>query len=288
MAINMHWINIFITVASTKSFTETATEMYISQPSISKAIHNLESELQVKLFVRDRKQGLSLTDSGQRILKIAKELSKNEATLFQVAFDANHQLSGRLRVGSIPIISTTILAKVFGYFKANYPLVNIELSEGNSREIKQLLRANSIDVGITTSPNQCQNKQSLFSDHMVALSANNSDAIDLTNSDETFIFCKAGSETVIDLLDQNQNFNFKNWLIVDRGETVIAMVEQNVGVGIISNYVLTNTPHSDKLYVNEISPKLELSYDLITNNDAQKSPIISKFIETVKFNALKS
>lgn len=81
----MHWINIFITVASTKSFTETATEMYISQPSISKAIHNLESELQVKLFVRDRKQGLSLTDSGQRILKIAKELSRNEATLFSWA-----------------------------------------------------------------------------------------------------------------------------------------------------------------------------------------------------------
>lgn len=255
--------------------------MYISQPSVSKSIHNLETELKVKLFVRDRKQGLSLTDAGQRILKIAQTLSNNENALFQEAYDANHRLGGRLRVGSLPIISTTILAKVFGYFKANYPLVNIELSEGNSRDIKQMLQTNSIDVGITTAPNQAHHRQSLFGDHMVALSANTTTPIDLSNGDETFIFCKAGSETVIDILDQNQNFNFNNWLIVDRGETVIAMVEQNVGTGIISDYVLANTPHSAKIHINETSPKIELSYDLILNENTLKTPLISKFIEVV-------
>ncbi len=279
LAINMHWIKIFIMVARTGSFTQTAAEMYISQPSVSKSIHNLEAELNVKLFIRDRKNGLSLTDTGKKVLKTAQQLSEDENLLLQTAFEANHQLGGRLRIGSLPIISTTVLAKVFGIFKAQYPLVEIELTEGNARDIKQLLQDNAIDVGITTSPNNLQNGQRLFTDHMVALSAESSEPVDLTDSEQTFIFCKAGAETVIDTLNKKNNFNVNNWLIVDRGETVVAMVENNVGTGIISNYVLENTAHPSKIHVKTILPKIDLDYDLLISENIKHTSLISKFVE---------
>lgn len=66
-----HNLRIFIRVAEKGSITETANELYISQPAVSKAIKILEDELNLKLFHRDKRKGLILTDIGHEILFIA-------------------------------------------------------------------------------------------------------------------------------------------------------------------------------------------------------------------------
>lgn len=55
-------LKIFCAVAKSKSMTQTANELFISQPTISKAIKKLENELKVKLFFKDKGKGLASKD----------------------------------------------------------------------------------------------------------------------------------------------------------------------------------------------------------------------------------
>ena len=81
-----HNLRIFIRVAEKGSITETANELYISQPAVSKAIKILEDELNLKLFHRDKRKGLILTDIGHEILILARQMEKTENRMYQAAF----------------------------------------------------------------------------------------------------------------------------------------------------------------------------------------------------------
>ena len=59
-------LEIFIKVAECGSITRVSKMLYITQPAVSNAISKLETELKVKLFFRDKRNGLLLTDVGHR------------------------------------------------------------------------------------------------------------------------------------------------------------------------------------------------------------------------------
>ena len=67
-------LEIFLRVAEYGSITRAAKTLYITQPAASNAISKLEAELNVKLFFRDKRNGLMLTDVGQKILLLAKQM----------------------------------------------------------------------------------------------------------------------------------------------------------------------------------------------------------------------
>ena len=62
-----------VTVAECRNITEAAEKLFISQPSLSAAIHNLESEMGVTAFVRSNK-GVSITREGEELLSFARNL----------------------------------------------------------------------------------------------------------------------------------------------------------------------------------------------------------------------
>ena len=78
-------LRIFITVAELESLTEAAKKLYISQPAVSQAIKKLEEELGVKLFIRNKRSRLMLTDIGKKVLAIAYQMTDLENRLYQAA-----------------------------------------------------------------------------------------------------------------------------------------------------------------------------------------------------------
>lgn len=108
-----HNLRIFIRVAEKGSITETANELYISQPAVSKAIKILEDELSLKLFHRDKRKGLILTDIGHEILILARQMEKTENRMYQAAFRSNNFIGGKVRIASMPILTSVILSEVF-------------------------------------------------------------------------------------------------------------------------------------------------------------------------------
>ncbi|MEX2784281.1 LysR family transcriptional regulator [Streptococcus sp. H49] len=271
----------FITVAKNKSFTKTAKELFVSQPAVSKAIKNLEEELQVKLFQRDKRKGLNLTNVGKEILLYARQMENLENKIYQAIYLENNLLSGQIRVAALPIITTMILVPIFKIFKEKYPLVNIELIEGTAFEVREAVLNHHVDFGLSTSPFQDLETKFLLTDKMCAISSQKlSNEINLYNqAAENLIFCQAGQETAMEIL-HSYNISFDRSFIVKQPETAVKFVEENYGIGIISEFVLSSISQKS-IHKIDISPKIEIEFGIVATDFSDLSPSASKMVEMI-------
>lgn len=195
-------LRVFISVAEKGSFTAAAEELFISQPAVSRSIKALEDELKLKLFHRDKRKGLILTDAGQKILVLARQMADMENRIYQTAFRENNFLGGKVRIASMPILSSMMLAKVFHDFREKYPFVTLELIEGSTPEIRKMVEEHQVDFGFISSPFGDLDAEIVLQDQMVAISKEplSELPIDLHRTDYKFILCRAGYETVLEEL----------------------------------------------------------------------------------------
>lgn len=273
---------IFIQVAERGSFTQVANELYISQPAISRAIKALEDELKVKLFFRDKRNGLILTDAGEKILKLARQMADTENRIYQTAFRENNFLGGKVRVASMPILTSVILSKVFYQFREKYPYVTLELLEGSSAEIRKAVEEHQVDFGLTSSPFGDLDKQVVFMDRMVSVNREpfpSDNPVPLNENTEKYILCRAGYETVLEEL-KGQKIKLDHCFTVQQAETVINLVKQGNGIGILSELVLNATPNN--LYRHTISPEVEMAIGIIASDLSDLTPVASTLAYMVR------
>jgi len=91
-------IKAFIAVADALSVTKAAERLHISQPPLSRHIHQLEQELGITLFLRHR-QGVTLTDEGRRLLEKARALDASATEFCASARHAARGEANRIRIG---------------------------------------------------------------------------------------------------------------------------------------------------------------------------------------------
>lgn len=268
-----HNLRIFIRVAEKGSITETANELYISQPAVSKAIKILEDELNLKLFHRDKRKGLILTDIGHEILILARQMEKTENRMYQAAFRSNNFIGGKVRIASMPILTSVILSEVFYRFHKLYPYVSLELIEGSSMDIRKAIEEHQVDLGIFSAPFDTLDYQLLFTDRMIAVGTSEmltDPVLDLNIEPERFIFCQAGHETAMELL-KAKNVKISQSFIVQQAESVIHLAEKGNGIGIISEFTVNNTPN--KLSRCAIEPTIEIPIGLAANDLHDLTPV---------------
>ena len=141
---------IFLKVCETGSFSKAAEALNYTQSGISQMMAGLEEELGVQLFARINR-GVTLTDNGTRLLPYVRELANQKTRLRQAAFNINHKVEGKLRVGSISSITTLWMPGVIRYFRKNYPKVEVEILDGNYDEIRDWIVHGQVDCGILSS-----------------------------------------------------------------------------------------------------------------------------------------
>lgn len=141
----------FIEVANYSSFSRAANQLFITQPTISKMIKNLETELGVALFDRSRKQ-LSLTDAGRIILEQAKLIDKAFKNLEMELDNLTGLKKGHIRIGLPPIFDAHHFLKIVGSFHEKYPGITFQLVEEGSKKIEENVEKNLLDVGVVVLP----------------------------------------------------------------------------------------------------------------------------------------
>jgi LysR family hydrogen peroxide-inducible transcriptional activator len=138
-------IKYFVAVARHKNFTKAAFASFVSQPSLSLQIKNLEKELGTKLFVRTKKT-VHLTESGEQFLisaeKIMDELEKTKDNLA----GGNIKLPRILRLGVQPIIANCFLPDVVKKFQQDHPEVSIKVIERPPEQLERILLANEVSL----------------------------------------------------------------------------------------------------------------------------------------------
>ncbi|WP_175987483.1 cidABC operon transcriptional activator CidR [Bacillus sp. Marseille-Q1617] len=146
----------FIEVVRFKSFTRAADHLFVTQPTISKMIRNLEDELGVELFDRSRRQ-LVLTDAGHAILKQAQTIDKAFENVQQELDDLIGLQRGHIRIGLPPIMDAGQFISVLGEFHQLYPHITFQLIENGTKRIEEDILGDHLDVGIAVPPTPEEN-----------------------------------------------------------------------------------------------------------------------------------
>ncbi|MCU4639404.1 LysR family transcriptional regulator [Acinetobacter courvalinii] len=144
----------FVTLVKTKSFTRTAEQLYLTQPTISKILQQLEEQLQVQLLVKPehgRKRQVELTEIGQRIYQHALELLQAEQNIFLEIENYQQLKTGTLKLGVPPLGSQLLTTALFDYHQ-QWPEIKLAFLEVGSKGIEQALLNNELDVGVLLHP----------------------------------------------------------------------------------------------------------------------------------------
>ncbi len=163
-------IKVFQSAAKNLSFTKASQELFISQPAITKHIHELEIAYQTRLF--DRQGGkISLTDSGKLLLEHTERILDAYKRLEYEMHLLNNNYTGELRLGASTTIAQYVLPPLLASFINKFPQVHLSLMNGNSREIETALQEHRIDLGLVEGVIRQPNlKYSTFlSDELVAV-----------------------------------------------------------------------------------------------------------------------
>lgn len=137
----------FRSVATHLSFTKAAEELFVSQPSISKHVQELEKEYGVQLFNRIGNR-IQLTQAGQLLFDHACKIVEAYQRLDYDMKKLTEQTEGELRLGASTTISQYVLPEMIAEFRRRYPRIRLTLLSSNSREIEEALATGRIDLGM--------------------------------------------------------------------------------------------------------------------------------------------
>ncbi|WP_024993869.1 LysR substrate-binding domain-containing protein [Phocaeicola paurosaccharolyticus] len=140
-------LKVFICVARNLSFTKASQELYISQPAITKHIHELETVYNTRLFERLGNK-IQLTDSGKLLLEHCDKILDDYGKLEYEMNLLKNRFVGELRVGASTTISQYVLPPLLASFVDRFPDITLNLTSGNSTTIEKELQGHSIDIAI--------------------------------------------------------------------------------------------------------------------------------------------
>ena len=146
----LYQLRYFLAVAETGNFTRAAQRSFVSQPSLSQQILNLEEEFGQKLFHRLGRKAV-LTEAGKTLVEGARRiLNEAEQTLGQLKNDP--LLGPTVSVGAIPTVAPFFLPAVMAYCSANDVLLNLQTQEDFSRPLVDALLDGKLDWALLSLP----------------------------------------------------------------------------------------------------------------------------------------
>ena len=143
------------TIAECGSITAAAKKLFVSQPSLSQMLRQLEQETGLPIFDRSTSP-MRLTYAGEKYLYAAERILAANAELDSQLREIRHEHAGRLRLGISVTRAMQVMPLVMPIFQQQYPNVSLQLTESGSANLEELLRGGSIDLAFaaleSTSP----------------------------------------------------------------------------------------------------------------------------------------
>jgi DNA-binding transcriptional LysR family regulator len=136
----------FVAVGEELNVRQAAARLHVSQPPLSRQIHDLEDEVGAKLFVRSRR-GMHLTEAGQMFLNEARQILFQSQRAVQLAQAACRGEAGNLEIAYSAAVLDPVLLRVMRLFRQRFPLVEMGLRELQYHQQVHELLDKRIDLG---------------------------------------------------------------------------------------------------------------------------------------------
>jgi DNA-binding transcriptional LysR family regulator len=237
-------------VAETGSFTRAADRLGMSQPGLSRQIQRLERELGTRLLER-RGTGATLTDAGRESMQFAiRTISDFDALVSRFGPDPS-ALSGVIRIAASSTPAEYLVPALIAEFTTEHTSIAVEVLVADSAQVARTLGDRQADLGLSGMPSTSVGYSTIpMSKDEVVLAVSNShrfaDQRSITIDqlrDENIIEREGGSgtwQTVVQALSAAgiELPEHKVSMTLGSTQAVIAAVEQNLGVGFVTNHAV--------------------------------------------------
>lgn len=141
----------FVEVVKQGGMTNASKSLYIAQPTISKAIKDIEAEMAVPLFDRS-KRNLVLTDAGKIFFNKCKEIISLYDNLPTEINSLYGLETGHINISMSAVMSMRKFIGILGDFHQLYPNITYNLIESGGKTTENLILNDEVDIGVTTLP----------------------------------------------------------------------------------------------------------------------------------------
>ncbi len=289
--VDLDLYRVFYTVAKCGSLTKAAEELYISQPAVSQAIKQLESQLGGKLFNRVSR-GMELTETGgvQMLAIVEQALKMLDGA--EDRFKAIKNIAtGNLRISASDTNITHFLMRYIKKYHELYPNVTISLKNSTSKETIDLIKQNKADVGLINLPVYdkdilltgqtgevedifvaCDKYENLFDTTIELKNIPNYPVLMLDNSTTT-------SKEIYNFLE-SLNINVVPEFEVSSVEMLVEMAKNGLGIACIPRRYILDELKRGELHEIKTNPKLPLRMTgvVVSKEGAGHSYALKEFI----------
>ncbi|MBQ4551853.1 MAG: LysR family transcriptional regulator [Clostridia bacterium] len=135
------------TIADERSITKAAQKLYLTQPSLSHCITNIEKQLGTRLF-RRTSSGLVLTYAGERYYRMACEVLRVYAAFESEISEEGELLRGRITLGITNYLACDLLPRMLPRFHSEHPGIELRVVEETTDELEKRLLSGKLDFAI--------------------------------------------------------------------------------------------------------------------------------------------
>lgn len=277
----------FLMAAREENITKAAALLYITQPTLSRQLIQLEEELGVKLFHRS-KHKIILTDEGMRLRRRAEEIvalaDKTEREFSQ----KGDNLAGEIAIGSGELQSSLFLSNFLADFQRKHPQITYDIYSGNSDNIKEQIERGILDIGLLVEPVDITRYE------FIRLPVREQWGILVREDSELSKKESISPEDLINIpliMSKRETIQneVKNWFGIYSGQIEIVaggnllynmamMAKSKMGTVVTSKLDC----HYDGLVYIPLNPKMETTTVLVWKRNQSFSPVIAAFINSIK------
>ena len=132
------------------NITAAAERLYTSQPGVSKQLKLLEEELGLQLFTRKGKSLGEVTPAGHQVIDRARVIMQEAENIRRLASEYYKEEVGSLSIATTHTQARYVLPEIVNEFRQRFPKVTLNLHQGTSEQIADMVAGNEIDFAIAT------------------------------------------------------------------------------------------------------------------------------------------
>lgn len=288
--VSLNQLEVLVAVVEAGGFSGAARNLYMSQPSVSNHVRNLESSLGVPLVERTT-QGARTTPAGDVVVDHARQVFALLESLEHTVAQFQGLQAGRLLVAGTTTIGTYLLPRLVAEFSERAPNVECQIRVGNETAVEQWLMRGEVSLGLCIDqPQEPLEAEVLFREKMVLIAAPGSQLAggtcvpaDLTG--ERFLLREKGSAT-----RRLQGEILRSWGLESADcwelwgpETLKEAAAEGLGVTLLSEHIVRRELDAGVLVTLDVSPAPpERSISLVRRADHALTPPEEAFVAQLR------
>ncbi|MFT8324828.1 LysR family transcriptional regulator [Oenococcus sicerae] len=264
----------FIAVYETRNFSKAAEQLFLSQPTISVHISQLEKQLDTTLFQRNGRTEVRPTENAKRFYPDAIKIIEDWQHASNKIAD-HHLAKSRLKIAASHTTATTLLPQILAYLTQDIDRLQIEISLHNSDDILEMASQHQIDLGLIEKPsvNDAVKRYQIASDQLVL-------AGDLKSPIWLIRENGSGVHHYTQQYLKQKGIVPEQIIRISSNTIIVAMLENGIGQSIVSKKTLTK-----KIPFQELNSNFHRPLYLLTPQHEQDSDVktlITKLIAYLK------